>query len=243
MPKLNQIIAIEEATKKKEHADLSKAHHLFLKPALFNGFIRTFQPRFEDAIAYPEEKTLVQQNAAALLKQVVQHQSELFDVVATKDRGNCDARADVVVDGQVLAKDVPVTFLLYIEKRLVDFRTLIAKLPVLEPAKEWSHDGSRGMWVTPVDKKIKTRKIQKPIVKYEATKEHPAQTELVSIDEVEGTWNQIDMSTAFSADQVQAMLARIDKLEKAVKVAREEANSREVERRDLGSKLLGFLFG
>lgn len=241
-PKLNQVVAIEEGIKKKEFADLTKAHHLFQKTALFSGLIRTYSPRVDGDVVYPEEKTIVQQSAPVLLKKVIEHQSELFDIISTKDRGNCEARIDITVDDKIIAKDVPVTFLIFFEKKLVDLRTLVSKLPVLDPAKEWIHDKSRGMYSTVSEKKLKTKKVQKPVVKYEATKEHPAQTELVSLDEVEGTWNQTDLSTAYPASEIQSMLDRIDKLERAVKIAREQANSIEVDKRATGSELLGYLF-
>lgn len=241
-PKLNQVIAIEESTKKREYADLTRAHQAFQKDALFNGFVRTYQPRFEDGVKYPDEKNVVQKNGPQLLKQVIGHQAELFNIVATKDVGNTAAKADVTVDGKVLVADAPVTFLIFLEKRLVDLRTFVSKLPALDPAKEWTYDAARAMYSTPPEQKLKTRKVHKAIVKYEATKEHPAQTELVTVDEPEGTWVQTDLSTAFPADKIRELLERIDVLEKAVKTAREQANGIEVMRQKAGDAVLGYLF-
>ena len=242
-PKLNQIIAIEDATKKREYADLTRTHQLLQKSALFNGFVRTYQPRFEDGVKYPDEKNAVQQNGRDILKLVFEHQVDLFNVIATKDYGNCGAKADLVVDGKTLATNVPVTHLIFLEKRLVDLRTFVSKLPILEPSKEWTFDAARGMFRTPPEQKLKTKKDYKPVVKYEATKEHPAQTELVTVDVPEGMWTQIDLSTAFPVEKIREMLDRIDKLEKAVKFAREQANGIEVERQKTGEAILGYIFG
>lgn len=41
----------------------------------------------------------------------------MFDVVATQDFANCQAKADVMVEGRVLIKDAPVTHLLFLEKQ------------------------------------------------------------------------------------------------------------------------------
>jgi hypothetical protein len=76
--------------------------------------------------------------------------------------------ADVVVDGVVLATAVPVTHLLFLDKQLSDMRTFIAKLPVLDPAKEWQYDPNKGMYTTKFpEQRIKTRKVHKSLVKIE----------------------------------------------------------------------------
>lgn len=49
----------------------------------------------------------------------------LFDVTATKDWANCEARADVTVDGWVLVSAVPVSCLLFLEKRLTDIYAFV----------------------------------------------------------------------------------------------------------------------
>ena len=56
-------------------------------------------------------------------------------VLATQDFANCQAKANVVVDGQTILKEVPVTHLLFLEKQLVDLRTFIDGLPTPEAKK------------------------------------------------------------------------------------------------------------
>ena len=80
-------------------------------------------------------------------------------------------------------------------------------------------------------------------MKYEATKEHPAQTELYMKDLPVGTWTQILYSGCIQADRKNAILARIRKLQDAIKLAREQANLLEVERQKAGEALLAFVFG
>lgn len=78
---------------------------------------------------------------------------------------------------------------------------------------------------------------------YPATTEHPAQTQLITEDEVVGTWQQIKMSGAFTVEAKKALLARIQKLADAVKTAREQANMIEAQEQDAGTILVGWLFG
>jgi hypothetical protein len=243
--KLNQIIAIEDGAKKQEYADLTKAHHILQKSALFNGFSRTYNPRQEDGIQYPPEQNKVQQNAKQIVQQVKEQLGELFNVVATKDFGNAEARADVIIEGEEkpLLTGVPVPHILYLEKKLIDLRTFIRKLPRLDPAKNWTYDGNSGMYRTAEEEQIKTRKVTKPLVMYEATKEHPAQTQPVTIDEPEGIWKRIDMSTAYPQDEIVAMEKRLGQVEKALKFAREKANSIEVEKKKTGDIVLGYILG
>jgi hypothetical protein len=245
MAKLNQIIAIEDGVKKQEYADLTKAHHVLQKSALFNGFTRTYKPRQEDGIQYPPEENKVQLNAKQLVAQVKEQLGELFNVVASKDFGNSEARADVVIEGEdkPLLTGVPVPHLLYLEKKLIDLRTFIRKLPRLDPAKTWHYDANSGMYKTAEEDQIKTRKVTKPLVMYEATKDHPAQTQPVTIDEPEGIWSRIDISTAYPHDELVAMEKRLSQVEKALKFAREQANSIEVAKKNTGDVVLGYILG
>ena len=64
----------------------------------------------------------------------------------------------------------------------------------------------------------------RPLVLYDATKEHPAQTQLVTEDIVAGYWNTVKYSGAMPAPQKVAMAERVEKLLRAVKEAREAAN-------------------
>jgi hypothetical protein len=243
MPKLNQIIAIEDAAKKSGEADLTKSYHTLQKAELFTGFISTYSPLNEEGQKYAEQRKVIQQNAKDILKQIKASLEEAWNVVATKDRGNTKAKADVVVDGAVLLTDVPVTHLLYLEKQLVNIRTFVTKLPVLDPSKEWVFDTNKDMYVTVhTDEKIKTRKVHKSLVKIPPGPHSPGDAEIITVDEPEGKWTQVDMSTAYPAYEIREILERITKLQMAVKFAREEANSISVDKVKDSGKLLDYIF-
>lgn len=114
--KLNQIIAVEKGVKSKAYAEVTDAHHRLQKSALLAGISRTYQPKDEEGEQYPPESTRVQVRAEEVLRQTATTLTRLFDVTATKDWANCEAKADVVVDGQVLLRAVPATYLLFLEK-------------------------------------------------------------------------------------------------------------------------------
>jgi hypothetical protein len=240
MTKLHQIIAVEETAKRD--GDLTPAYHTLQKPALFSGFRRTYSPMVEEGVKYPEETNKVQANAKDLLAEALKGLGKLINVTGTKDVGNCKARADIMVDGVVLAKDVPATHILFLEKKLVDLRTLVSKLPVLDASKDWTYDPAKGCYITPPDLKFKTKKTYKSLVKIEPGPHSPGQAEIITVDEIEGTWSQVDMSTAIPADTVRKLNEKISKLEIALKTAREHANSVEIDNVSHGEKILGYIF-
>jgi hypothetical protein len=241
--RLNQIIAVEKGVKTTSFQELTEAHHQLQKPTLLLGISRTYRPKDEEGEQLPPESTKVQVRAEETLKQTAETLTKLFDVTATKDWANCDAKADVIVDGTVLLKDVPATYLLFLEKQLVDIHTFIKKLPTLDPAETWEYDSSQDCYATDPTQTVKTKKIPRNHVKAEATEHHPAQVEVYYEDVVVGYWRTVKYSGALPAKRVNELLARVEKLQQAVKFAREEANNRETEDVKVGGKVFQYLFG
>ena len=166
----------------------------------------------------------------------------MFDIVATQDQGNTQARAEVAVDGTVILDALPVPTLLFLEKQLQDVHTFVAALPVLEQGEDWTLDVGTGLHKTDPVESIRTKKTQKPIVKYDATKEHPAQTELITEDVTVGHWLTTKFSSALPRPEIVAMLRRVEALQDAVKRAREAANIIEVEPVNIGDSLFTYIF-
>jgi hypothetical protein len=163
---------------------------------------------------------------------------------AQRDWANCSAKADLVVDDQVIIESAPATYLLWLEKQLISIRTFIQKLPCLPPGDEWEWSDNDDCYVSKPVETAKTKKVPTVLVKYEATKEHPAQTELIHEDKKVGTWRAIKYSGCLPRAEVQKALDRVGALIEATKLAREKANSVEVPKvPDCGAKVLGFIFG
>ncbi|MFI6416726.1 hypothetical protein ACIBG6_04720 [Streptomyces sp. NPDC050842] len=241
--KLNQIIAVEKGVKSRAHQDLTTAHHGLQKPALLAGISRTYQPKDEEGEQLPPESTLVQVKAEDVLRDTARALTRLFDVTATKDWANCEARADVTVDGRVLVGQVPVAYLLFLEKQLTDINTFVRKLPVLDAAESWTQDPSTDAWKTEVVRTVRTKKVPRNHVKAEATDKHPAQVDVYYEDVPVGYWTTVKFSGALPARRVNELLERVEKLQQAVKFAREEANSAEVTDQRVGDAVFGYLFG
>ena len=242
MPKLNQIIAIEKSVKSQSLRELTDAHKTLQKESLLAGIARTYRPRDDEGEQYPPESTRVQVRADDVIDQTMTVLIKLFDVTATKDWANGDARADVVVDGDALLKDVPVTYLLFLEKQLTDLHTFISKLPTLDPSEVWAYDEATDAWATEPVQTSKTKRIPRNHLKAEATKEHPAQVEVYYEDIVVGNWQTIKYSGAMPASRVAVLKERVRTLQESVKFAREEANSKEVDEQKVGETLFNFIF-
>lgn len=243
MARLNQIIAIEKGIKSKSIQELAEAQRAIAKPALLAGISRTYRPKDEEGEQLPPESKKVQIKAEEILRQTTEILTKLFDITATKDWTNCRARADVVVEGQTLLSQVPVSYLLFLEKQLVDLQAFLKKLPILEASETWNFDASADCWATEPLQTLKTFKMPRNHVKAEATEHHPAQVEVYYEDVTVGYWRTVKFSGALPAQRVNELLERLDKLQQAVKFAREEANNTEVEEQRIGQRIFQYLLG
>jgi hypothetical protein len=147
------------------------------------------------------------------------------------------------VEGEVLLPAVPATYLLFLEKQLTDMHTFVGKLPVLDASESWTFDQASDSWATDPVQTTKTKKIPRNHVKAEATEKHPAQVEVYYEDVVVGHWRTMKFSGALPASRIKELLERVDKLQQAVKFAREEANNSEVTDQQIGDKVFGYLLG
>lgn len=242
MAKLNQIIAIEKGIKSRTYGELSELHKVAQKPELFNGFAKAYQKKDEDSEDLPSEQKRVQFVAREVLRSAERLMSELMEVTARKDWTNCTAKGTVVVDGKTIIDKAPVSYLLFVEKQLNDLRTFVSVLPVLDGADNWSQDVNDGLFKTGAIQTHRTKKVQRPIVLYDATPEHPAQTQLITEDVLAGYWSAVKQSGALPTTAKLALLDRIVKLQQAVKEAREAANMQEeVVSPDVGTAIFNYL--
>lgn len=242
--KLNQIIAVEKGAKGRVHQGLTELYHITQKPDLFNGFVKVYQKKNEEDESLPGEQKRVQYDVHTVLKQAERQLTEIINITSRKDWTNCKATADVKIDGKVIIEGAPVSFLLYMEKVTTDLRTLINSLPVLDPSEVWNKDENSGLQKTSPVQTYRTKKVSKPIVLYQATDKHPAQTQLIQEDIIAGFWNLEKVSGAIAKPEKDALLEKVEALLKALKEAREEANvTEEVDTPDVADAVFGYLFG
>jgi hypothetical protein len=225
MGRLSAIVAVEKGVKSRVHAAITELYKLAQKPALFDGMTRRFVPKTSDDSEQPVQNTVVQKNARDMVASFETLTTELMLVEARKDWTNCAAKGTVKLGGSTVIEGAPVSYLLFLEKLLTEMRTFASALPTLDESEVWSFDEQSGLMRAAPTQTHQTKKAQRPIVLYDATQVHPAQTQLITEDIVVGHWHQEKRSGAISRPEREALVDRIDKTLIAVKVAREDANA------------------
>lgn len=223
--RLSHVVAAEATIRKSTHDVVTSSYHALQKGDLLAGIARSYTPLNDEGERLPSEETLVRATVKDQFAKAAIAFNKLFDVTATRDFGNCQATADVVVDGITLISAAPPTFLLFLEKQLTDIHTMVGKFPTLDPTKRWEYDSSMRLYRSGPVRTVRTKKILRNHVKAEATDKHPAQVETYGEDVVVGNWETTYYSGAIPVAERSDLLARIEKLQTAVKAAREEANT------------------
>jgi hypothetical protein len=245
--KLHEVVAVRKGVKSRTYSAVTELHKKNQKPDLFNGMDREFKALDDDGEVFPPESKKVQMNAESVLKQLRKLRSEALDIEATQEYGNLEAKADVIVDGQVVLANVPATLLIHLEKELNDTHKFISEIPTLDEAKVWNDDPNSSMFRSETAKTHKTKKVQRPIVLYDAVVKDgealPAQTQLITEDVTIGHWHTTYLSGALPVPRKEALLERIEKLRDAVKRARSRSNDTEVEKREIGGAIFNFILG
>ena len=241
--KMHQILAVETDIRKTSNRRLTDVYQQLQKPALLAGMSRTYQPKDDEGDQLPSESQRVQVRASDALETAIEEFTRLWDIVATKDYGNMSTKADITLDGgKVLAEDVPVPYLLWLEKELNDLHTILSKLPTLDPAEDWTYDPERDVFVTEPVGTTKTKKIPKAFERSPATDKHPAQVDVFNEDVIVGTWTTTKFSGALPANVVRELVENVDQVRQAVKAARARANETEVDQVKIAGKILDHVF-
>lgn len=241
MSKLNQIIAVAQSKKAAAKKALERAYHLLQKTELYQGLEKSYQPQDEDGEQLPPESKRVEYKVSEVLDSIREDWTNMVDVVVTNDTGNSQAKANIKVGDQLVAENVPVTSLIFLEKQLTDLHSLIGVCPTLSTSDSWKFNQEGELWESETYQTHRTKKEQRPIVLYDATETHPAQCQLITQDKVVGFWNAKKLSGAISDKDKRDILKKVSGLKEAVVKAREEANSTEVENVNIGDSILDYL--
>jgi hypothetical protein len=239
--KLHEAIALRKGEVGRNKARLTEIYKGFQKSAIFGGFVKSYEPVDVDGEQLPGESKRVQRNVDENLKEIQESLTSLWNIVTSVERGNCEARGDIVVNGETVWADVPVTSLLFFENQLTDIRTTVEAIPTLSPDFDWKRDDNDGLFKTDVVKTHRNIKSQRAIVLYDATEKHPAQTQLIEEPKLAGYWNSIQHSGAMQATRKAVLLGRVETLLDAVKAARARANGNDAPTVDT-SPILNFIF-
>lgn len=242
--KLHQVLAIESNIRTQTQKDITAAHHGLQHAGGLIGLNKTYEPKDDEGDQLPEEKKILEVRTPDIIRKTTDILAQLYDTTAMRDFANCQATADIILeDGTVLLKDAPATYLLWLERRLDDVHTFVAKLPILPADTEWEYDEKQDAFKSPAIKTSRSLKIPYPLVLHPGSDKHPAQVVEKNREEVVGHWTTIKYSGAMKAKDVAQMKERVEQLQRATKIAREKANTVDAPKQDVGRKLLSFVFG
>ncbi len=219
------------------------AYHAIQRAEGLAGVVKTFEKTDEAAADQDTKVTLVQTRVDELSRKFVEFMAALIDVTATKDHANTQASSDIVVDGKILVKSAPPTFLVSLEKQLTNLRTFFSKLPVLPADEDWHYDSNRNVHVSQPSKTSRTELVKEPLVLYPATDKHPAQTQIIENPKVVGTWTTTKFSGAVPATVKDELVERAQTVLDAVKKALHEANATVVDEQEPSKNLLTYIVG
>jgi len=245
MPQLHEILAVEGDLNSIAQRTIEESINTFLKkPNTYRGQVRRvtmLDPTREGENTV--EDVAVTDTVASKLEYTANHFSRYIDVVLQKEQTNQSANADLVVDGTTIATGLPATFLLGLETRLKRIRDLYVAAPTLEPGLRWQLDENEGENIYTVEAKpsFKTEKNVKHKVLVEATKEHPAQIEKWNEDTPVGRIEVTHSSGMLTVAEKSGLLTRLDKLIRATKRARMQANQVSISERTIGEEIFNYL--
>lgn len=255
MTKQHQILAVEPTRQAAAEKQLAECTNTFSKKDnLFAGQVRTAKMfdqsperlletqaiEAKDAINTPVQYT-VPQNLNYMAGMV----GQWFDVILTKEATNQVAKADIVIDGTVILKDAPATFLLGMENKLGKLRDLYNALPTLAPGHDWvpAPDKGENIWKSPTETTMKTANIVKHVQLKQSSDKHPdtfeKTTDVVNV----GVYTATKYSGMVSVAEKARIISRLDRLLMAVKDARMRANDVEAVEKRCAMEMFAYLHG
>lgn len=173
--------------------------------------------------------------------------SRYWDTYFAKEATNQVAKADIVVNGKALWAEVPATVLLGMESKLKELRSVYEAIPTLAPGIFWEGDPEAGPDVyrsrDPETRFINKRTLT-PVELSPATKEHKAQVQAVEVDVAVARREITQQSGMLSPAEKSDLLERVDVLIRAVKTARQKANSVDaLDQNGFGAAIFNFIHG
>lgn len=237
--KLFEILAVEQGLAKNTNAVLSSVKKNFGRIDLFSGVLKKHEIFAEDQqhkVLAPEVKKVVS-TVDMQLNFLFEEVAPYWNVYHQKESANQLAKADIVVDGQVIFADVPTVVLLGMEKKLEELLKVYNTIPTLDSAVVWQEDTNEleGVWRGSHPEERIQAVIKKDWKEVSpATQHHKAQLAEVETKEEVGKFIVTPFSGAIPSHDKAARIARLTKLVRAVKQARMRANSVEVPEIDKG---------
>lgn len=241
--KLFELLAIEKDLSSRTTESAKETTSRFSNADNFLGITTHFAKLLEDQPDFQDEYKPLSGNVDYALGEYLEHLGLYIDTTIEKESANTTAFSDVILEGEKFLENWSATALLNLESRLDELHKVYSAIPTLPDSEIWTFDSAKGCYVSQNRKQLRTVKTQKAIVLYEATKEHPAQVQLVSTDvpayEVERTL----YSGMLTLSDKKSRIDRIEKLQRAVKQARQRANTVETQPKEVAKKIFDYING
>lgn len=235
-PELHELLAVRTTLAdetKRIHAETAE---LLGKPQAFRESIKKYDHLIELDSAAAKEALEASKTTTSLmtttvlerLKYDAGHLARYMTLRLQIDEGNRDAKADLIVDGEVLMQDLPALFLQPLEQWLVDFRSRIIRAPTVQnnlAVEQVAIRDLTGVWhvkdpsVTLAEETIT---VFTSVAK--ATDKHAEQVREVPTRKTVGRYTEDVWYGSLTSAQKADILTRIDKMVMAVQEARSRAN-------------------
>lgn len=248
MGKLHELLAVEQTVTEGAAKLLAETNRKFSSHTeFFSGNVRTLR-RLNST---PEDTAIEQANRKVkelpsnvpdTLSYVFPFLTKALDTKLQKHATNQIAKADIVLDGVAVMHDVPVDFLLDLEKQLPQLRAMFQAMPTLDPSKKWVVERANVYKLAEAVQLAQNQRVTEAVVLFPATEQHPAQVKEAARDVLVGLFSDMELSGAATSQQKADVLALCDKLLFAVKQARMRANSVEIVQPKDGAKAVVELF-
>ncbi len=241
---LHALIAVAAATKGQAEKVATETKVTFTKKAAhFDGAQRTYRPLNDEGENLPPERKPLVSTTGEKLAHFRNMTVDALDVMFRIDETNMRATADITT-GDLTIENVPSTFLMQFDKKLNEIRSVFESVPTLNPDYEWNPSNlGAGVWETEPLEKNRTQKELEYRVMVPPTEHHPAQVEKWMSDKVIGIFKESHQSGRLTPYDKARLLARLDKLQGAVKRALSKANQEEHSTRKVGGQIFEYLLG
>ena len=213
------------------------------KRHLFSEQVIQVNPFKETEKSSEERQSTLQSTVPQELKWVSETIAKAIDASMMVDNANTVAKANIELDGQVLAANVPATSLLELEKSITRVKELINLVPTLDPAKGYTPCADRDNVFKARDvNKTRTKKEKQVLTLAPATDKHPAQVQVYDADVAVAKLIEQEFSGMVTPQAKADMLGRVEDLIRAIRSARARANNVEVpQTTKIGQVLLDYV--
>ena len=245
--KLHELLAVEGDLGGKAKKLLDEAQHTLARQPDHFTALATRTEYFDEARAqdenteeYSEMVTTVADKLRGLIDPMVNH----LDAMMQKELTNQTAKADLILGGEIIARDLPGTFLLSLETYFKRVREVYNDIPVLRPGVKWEPDSANeNVYIAPEATTFRNEKVRVSDIVAPATPQHQAQVDIYHEDKKVARIIKTESSGNLTPLDKSRIIGRLDDLIRAIKQARQRANTAEVVNGQLGGELMAYIHG